>query len=85
MTGNVINLRQARKQRERDARRKKADENREKHGRKRAEREQAARDAEAQARRLDGHWLSQVDAEAVPDREKEQDASGDPSNGRQEP
>jgi len=68
MTGNVINLRQVRKQRERAARRQQADENRDKHGRTRAEREQVARDAETRARRLDGHWLDQteVDARAGP-------------------
>ena len=45
MSDNVINLRQVRKQRERAARRKQADENREKHGRTKTEREQIARDA----------------------------------------
>lgn len=66
MTSNVINLRQARKQRARDERRKQADENREKHGLTRAAREKKAREAEAQSRRLDGHWLSQTDADPGP-------------------
>lgn len=75
MSSNVVNLRQARKQRERAARRQQADANRERHGRTRAEREQAARDAEAKARRLDGHWLDQTDPEAGSSRTPDRDGS----------
>ncbi|MFY0615020.1 MAG: DUF4169 family protein [Hyphomicrobiaceae bacterium] len=75
MTSNVINLRQARKQRARDERRKQADENRERHGLTRAAREKKAREAEAQSRRLDGHWLSQTDADPGP-------ATGGETGGR---
>ena len=59
MSADVINLRQARKRREREAGRKQADENRVKHGRKKVEREHAEREAKAQAELLDGHWLDQ--------------------------
>ena len=80
MPSNVINLRQARKQRERAARRQHADENRARHGRTRAERAQAVRDAEEKARRLDGHWLDQGDADAIP----EPGRSPGPEQGRDE-
>ena len=66
MTSKVVNLRQARKQRERAARRREAEANRQHYGRTRAEREQAARDAEAKARHLDGHWLDRPGPEAGP-------------------
>ncbi|MFT5506975.1 MAG: hypothetical protein ACI89J_000038 [Hyphomicrobiaceae bacterium] len=59
MSADVINLRQARKQREREARVKQAEENRVKHGRKKVEREQTERQAKTQAELLDGHWLDQ--------------------------
>ena len=74
MSSNVVNLRQVRKQRERAARRQKADENRVRHGRTRAERAQAKRESETKAQRLDGHWL---------DQDKGHDGAG-PGQGRDE-
>ena len=75
MTSKVVNLRQARKQRERAARRQEAEANRRHHGRTRAEREQAARDAEAKARHLDGHWLDRTEPEAGTADKPERDGS----------
>lgn len=55
MTGKAINLRQRRKQRQRDADRTKADENAARHGQSRARRDLAAARAEKEQRDLDGH------------------------------
>ncbi len=73
MSANVINLRQVRKQRERAARRKQADENREEHGRTKTEREQTARDAATKARRFDGHWLDRPGLDTSDDPAKDRD------------
>ena len=57
MSAEVINLRQARKARQRAARQRQAETNREKHGRSKIDRDRAAREAQARTRHLDGHWL----------------------------
>lgn len=51
----IVNLRQARKRRERAEKRRKADENAAKHGRPKAERETQEALSEIERRRLDGH------------------------------
>ena len=55
MSGNVINMRQARKRRQRADKSARADENRVKFGRSKPEREQAAKAQQTIVRRLDGH------------------------------
>ena len=56
-SGDVVNLRRARKARARDEARRTADGNAARFGRTRAEREGEAARAEIEARRLDGHRL----------------------------
>ncbi len=53
--GDIVNLRRARKTKERAAAEKKAAENRNQFGRSKAEREGAKANAELEARRLDSH------------------------------
>ncbi len=53
--GDIINLRRARKTKERAAAEKKAAENRSQFGRSKAERESVKANAELDARRLDSH------------------------------
>ncbi|MFC7704118.1 DUF4169 family protein [Plastorhodobacter daqingensis] len=53
--GDLVNLRQARKQRERAAQRARGDENAARFGRSKAEREQDAARAEKARAHLDGH------------------------------
>ncbi len=55
MTADIVNLRKARKARDRSAQKKRAEENRVKFGRTKAEREHAEADQAIQLRRLDGH------------------------------
>jgi hypothetical protein len=55
--GEVVNLRQARKRRDRDAREKEADANRVKHGLSKPEKGLSAARREHDARKLDGHRL----------------------------
>ncbi len=57
MTAEIVNLRKARKARDRSAREAEAAENRTKFGRTRAEREIAAARDDLAVRRLDGHRL----------------------------
>ncbi len=51
----IVNLRQARKRRDRDEKRRKADENAAKHGRAKADRERHDALTNLERRRLDGH------------------------------
>jgi len=55
MTGEVINLRRARKQRAHKEKRRRGDQNAALHGRSGAERALTDAQAEQEARRLDGH------------------------------
>ena len=55
MNARIVNLRAARKRKEREARRKAADENAVEHGRSKAERKLTGRLAEIEQARLDGH------------------------------
>lgn len=55
MTGDVVNLRQARKTRDRKARQKQAAENRVTFGRSKQDRREAEAKAAIEQRRLDGH------------------------------
>ena len=55
MTGEVVNLRAARKARARDARRAEADANAARHGRTKAQRADEEAAAERAQRHLDGH------------------------------
>lgn len=55
--GDVVNLRQARKRRDRRAREREADENRILHGRSKRERREIAADRERENRDLDGKQL----------------------------
>ncbi len=57
MTAEIVNLRKARKARDRSAREAEAAENRTKFGRTRVERELAAARDDLAVRRLDGHRL----------------------------
>ena len=57
MTGKVVSLSRARKDRARAARRAEADANAARHGRTKAERDAEAARAEAARRMLDGHAL----------------------------
>ncbi len=58
MSATVVNLRQARKQKAKDAKAQSAAENRRKFGRTKAEKSQETAEADIQARRFDGHKLS---------------------------
>ncbi len=55
--GEIVNLRQARKRRDRDARDKTADANRVKHGLSKAEKVLGATRRELEAKKLEGHRL----------------------------
>ena len=55
MTARIVNLRQFRKRKAREARRKEADANAVEHGRTGAERELTGKLADLDTRRLDGH------------------------------
>ncbi len=55
MPADIVNIRKARKVRDRAAREKRATENRSKFGRTKAEREHAEAQEAIEARRLDGH------------------------------
>jgi hypothetical protein len=63
MSAEIINLRKARKQRDRAAKAARGDQSRAQSGRSKAERQQAANEVEAQVRHLDGHWLGGSDAQ----------------------
>ncbi|SFI69417.1 DUF4169 family protein [Albimonas pacifica] len=71
----IINLRRARKQRGRDARRKAGDENAARHGRSAAERAREAAEATLARRRLDGHRRDETGETGG---EAEEDAGGNP-------
>ena len=55
MNARIVNLRAARKRKDREARRKQADENALEHGRSKAERKLTGRLTEIEQTRLDGH------------------------------
>jgi hypothetical protein len=61
MTGEIINLRQRRKQRARDERADEAAANRLQFGRTKDEKERARREAERAARNHDGHHIAERD------------------------
>ncbi|MGE3306059.1 MAG: DUF4169 family protein [Rhizobiaceae bacterium] len=61
MTGEIVNLRQARKRRKRDERDEVAQRNRAMFGRPKAERELQRRNAEQDAARLDAHRRGESD------------------------
>jgi len=66
--GEVVNLRRARKRRERDAGRREGDAAAAKHGRTKAARKAEAAEAEREARRLEGHRREPArDAEGAED------------------
>ncbi|WP_339949830.1 DUF4169 family protein [uncultured Albimonas sp.] len=80
----IINLRRARKQRGRDARRKEGDANAARHGRTAADKAQeAAQDALAR-RRLDGHRLEERDAPDAGEGGEAPDAETRPDPGAPE-
>jgi hypothetical protein len=62
--GEIINLRTARKRRERVARERDAEENRARHGRTAAEKIRERKDAEAAARHIDAHRLEREPGKA---------------------
>ncbi|WP_417686137.1 DUF4169 family protein [Roseibium sp.] len=57
MTGEIINLRQARKRKARSEREKKADDNRIKFGRTKSEKKLTAKTGDLEVRRLEAHRL----------------------------
>lgn len=61
MGDNVINLRQARKQRARAAKAARADENRHKFGRSKADKQREAGEQDRAARHVEGHKLPRGD------------------------
>ncbi|MBL8587402.1 MAG: DUF4169 family protein [Methylobacteriaceae bacterium] len=61
MTGEVVNLRRARKAKARAAAERQAAENRALHGRTKLEKRASAAEAERAARRLDGHRIGADD------------------------
>ena len=63
MTGEIVNLRKARKARDRAAREARAAENRIAFGRPRAERDALHARAELETRRLEGHRLADAPAQ----------------------
>jgi len=66
MTAKIVNLTRARKARARDDKRKAADASAAKHGLSKAERAAAAREAEAAARHLDRHRISDRHEDETP-------------------
>lgn len=67
MSAEIVNLRQARKQKKRTDREKQAEDNRRKFGRTKAEREAARRRREDLEKQVDSHRLSSSDAPADTD------------------
>ena len=67
MTGDIVNLRKARKARDRLSKEKRAEENRIKFGRTKAERERMEANKEIVVRRLDAHKLGAEDGESGPE------------------
>ena len=61
MSAEIINLRQVRKQRQKDKKAASADENRARHGLTKAERTRQDEEAEKRRRELEGHRLEQPD------------------------
>jgi ankyrin repeat protein len=61
MTARIINLRQRRKQKQRDADRRTGDANAASFGRSKAERDLTAAESDLAARRLDGHRIGTDD------------------------
>jgi len=73
VTAQIVNLRMARKQRERAAKQTRAAANREKFGRSKAERAKREAAGEQEAAYLDGHWIGpRLDA-------RDDDVEQDPS------
>lgn len=66
MTADIVNLRQARKARDRVAKDKRAEENRARFGRTKVEKLKARGEAQHEGRRLDGH-LRDAPPEVPPD------------------
>lgn len=66
MAAEIVNLRKARKARDRVVKEKRAEENRVKFGRTKAERAQAKAESEIALRRLDAHRRRVDDAEGGP-------------------
>ncbi len=72
MTAEIVNLRKARKARERAEREARAEENRTKHGRTRAERDMLRARSDLESRRLEGHRLGREDSASMPDIPKDE-------------
>ena len=62
MTGDVVNLRTFRKQKQREEKEAKAAENRSKFGRTKAEKLRDQTDKDNRARHVDGHLIDRLDA-----------------------
>ena len=71
MSADLINLRKARKARDRLAKEKRAEENRAKFGRTKAERERADANAQLTVRRLDAHKRATDNGENGPPEDSE--------------
>jgi hypothetical protein len=68
MSAEIINLRQARKQKQRQVNEKAADDNRRKFGRSKAERDDARRRRDELEKQVDGHRLGKPETEpSAPD------------------
>ncbi|GHB31575.1 hypothetical protein GCM10007094_20300 [Pseudovibrio japonicus] len=67
MSATVVNLRQARKQKARDAKAQSAAENRRKFGRTKAEKSQETAQSDLEARRFDGHKLNSISSRSQTD------------------
>lgn len=79
MTAEIVNLRKARKARDRAAKEKRAEENRVKFGRTKAEREQAEASKDLSLRRLDAHKRPAEAAVKAGDEDASQD-DGEPGS-----
>ncbi|QDG76864.1 DUF4169 family protein [Labrenzia sp. PHM005] len=66
MSAEIVNLRQARKQKQRQDKEKTASDNRQKYGRSKAERDAARRRREALEKQVDGHLLDKAETSRDP-------------------